>query len=74
MKKKTKILAATAITIPIVYFVGGLVGLYAVGAAVVIAFVLLKIANRSFGGVSGDVFGASNELTRLSSLIMLASM
>jgi len=74
MKNKTKFLAASAITVPIAYFVGGLAGLYALGAAVVIAFILLKVANRSFGGVSGDVFGASNEITRLSSLIMLASI
>lgn len=74
MKNKAKFLAASAITVPIAYFVGGFAGLYALGVAVVIAFILLKVANRSFGGVSGDVFGASNEITRLSSLIMLASM
>jgi len=74
MKNKTKFLVASAITIPIAYFGGGLGGLYALGAAVLIAFVLLRVANRSFGGVSGDVFGASNEITRLSSLIILASI
>jgi len=74
MKNKAKFLVASAITVPIAYFVGGLSGLYALGAAVLIAFVLLKVANRSFGGVSGDVFGASNEITRLSSLIILASI
>ena len=74
MKNKTKFLVASAITVSIAYFVGGIAGLYAFGAAILIALVLLKIANRSFGGVSGDVFGASNEITRLSSLIMLASV
>jgi len=74
MKNKTKFLVASAITVPIAYFAVGLVGLYALGVAVLIAFVLLKVANRSFGGVSGDVFGASNEITRLSSLIVLASI
>jgi adenosylcobinamide-GDP ribazoletransferase len=74
MKNKVKLAAASAITVPIAYFMGGLGGLYALGAAVVIAYVLLRIANRSFGGVSGDVFGASNEITRLSSLIILASI
>lgn len=74
MKNKAKFLVATAITVPIAYFVGGLAGLYALGAAVLIAFILIKVANRSFGGVSGDVFGASNEISRLSSLIILASM
>lgn len=74
MKNRVKFLAASAITVPIAYFVGGFAGLYALGASVVIAFILLKVANRSFGGVSGDVFGASNEITRLASLIMLASI
>ena len=74
MKNKVKILAATAITIPIAYLGAGPSGLYALGAAVLIALLLLRISNRNFGGVSGDVFGASNEVTRLSSLIILASI
>jgi len=74
MKSKAKIFAASAITVPIAYFAAGLPGLYALGAAAVIAFILLRISNKSFGGVSGDVFGASNEITRLSSLIILASI
>lgn len=74
MKSKAKFLAACAITVPIAYILGGLTGLYALGAAIVIALVLLRVANKSFGGVSGDVFGASNEVTRLSSLIVLASI
>lgn len=74
MKNKVKFLVSSAITVPIAYSVGGIGGLAALGAAVLIAFVLLRVANRSFGGVSGDVFGASNEITRLSSLIILASV
>jgi adenosylcobinamide-GDP ribazoletransferase len=34
---------------------------------------LLFISKRNFGGITGDVMGASNELTRLSSLIVLSS-
>ncbi len=74
MKSRPKFLASVAITVPLAYLLAGTAGLYALGAAVLIAFILLKVANRSFGGVSGDVFGASNEITRLSSLIILASM
>jgi adenosylcobinamide-GDP ribazoletransferase len=73
MKSRTKFLAAAAITVPVAYLLGGFAGFYALGAAVIIAFVLLRVANRNFGGVSGDVFGASNEIARLSSLIILAS-
>jgi len=74
MKDKSKFIAASVITLPIVYFAAGLAGLLALAVAVAIAFILLGISNRSFGGVSGDVFGASNEITRLSSLIILASI
>ncbi len=74
MKSKSKMLAATATTIPIAYFAGNLPGLYALVTASAIAFILVRISSKSFGGVSGDVFGASNEITRLSSLIIFASM
>lgn len=74
MKSKTKMIAASAITVPIAYFAIGATGLYALAAASLIAFVLVRISNRSFGGVSGDVFGATNEITRLSSLIIFASL
>ncbi|MEM2759322.1 MAG: adenosylcobinamide-GDP ribazoletransferase [Nitrososphaerales archaeon] len=74
MKDSVKMIAASAITIPIAYFAGNIAGLYALASAVLIAFVIVRISNRSFGGVSGDVFGASNEITRLSSLIVFASL
>jgi len=39
-------------------------GAAAVGAGPVVALVLARWAHRTLGGVSGDVFGASNELAR----------
>ena len=74
MKNTSRMVTASVITVPIAYFAGGLPALAALAAAIVIAFVLIRISNKSFGGVSGDVFGASNEITRLSSLIILASV
>jgi adenosylcobinamide-GDP ribazoletransferase len=38
-----------------------------------IGMILHYISKRSFGGISGDVIGASNELSRLSSLIIFSS-
>ncbi|MEK6944243.1 MAG: adenosylcobinamide-GDP ribazoletransferase, partial [Thermoproteota archaeon] len=29
---------------------------------------------RGFGGITGDILGATNELTRLSSLLIFASL
>ncbi len=38
-------------------------------SSVISALFLLGIANRNFGGVSGDVMGASNEIGRLAALL-----
>ncbi|MBS7659639.1 adenosylcobinamide-GDP ribazoletransferase, partial [Candidatus Bathyarchaeota archaeon] len=34
------------------------------------ATVMLLISNNQFGGITGDVMGATNELTRMFSLIV----
>jgi adenosylcobinamide-GDP ribazoletransferase len=39
-----------------------------------VAAIIHHVSNKSFGGISGDVIGASNEVTRLSSLIVLSSL
>lgn len=46
-------------------------GSAAVIAGLPVAFVLTAISNRHFKGVTGDVLGATNELTRLASLIAI---
>jgi cobalamin synthase len=35
---------------------------------------LKYLSSKSFGGISGDVLGASNEITRLSSLMVLSTL
>lgn len=74
MKDRRKILAATAITLPIVWFLGGgyYAGLISLGISAAIAAIIQYASNKILGGISGDVIGASNELTRLSSLIVLS--
>lgn len=47
------------------------VGFTAIIAALVTALTIVGISNRHFRGVTGDVFGAGNELARLSSLIAI---
>jgi adenosylcobinamide-GDP ribazoletransferase len=39
-----------------------------------IAAIMKYVSGKSFGGISGDVLGATNEVTRLASLIVLASV
>ena len=55
------------------------IALQAVGVAVVVAassvaIILLMIAMRQFGGVTGDVMGATNDITRLVSLIVILGL
>jgi len=72
MKNKRKFLLATFMTLTIIFLFGGYWSLAALGISVVIAIIIRYQSNRSFGGISGDVLGASNELVRLSSLIVLS--
>ena len=74
MKDKKKLGAAALLAIIPIVLIGGTTGLIMIGAGVGLSFVLLAVANRSFGGISGDVFGATNELVRLSSLLIFASV
>ena len=75
MKDKRKILTATGITLIIIWFVGGgYASLTSLSVSLAIAAVIQYVSNKSFGGISGDVIGASNEVTRLSSLIVLSSV
>jgi len=74
MKDPRKLAVAAGIAIiPTVIF-GGLTGVFVVISCVGLSFLLLAVSNRSFGGISGDVFGASNELVRLASLLIFASI
>ena len=44
------------------------------GASIGVTMILIGISTRSFGGITGDVLGAANELTRLSSLLIFVSL
>jgi adenosylcobinamide-GDP ribazoletransferase len=73
MKSPAKLAAAATLAIIPTIILGGITGIIVTGVTVGMSFLLLAVANRSFGGISGDVFGASNELVRLASLIIFAS-
>jgi adenosylcobinamide-GDP ribazoletransferase len=63
-----------AAMVAIIGFASSYAGFIALIISIILAQLLKYISNRSFGGVSGDVLGASNEITRLSSLIVLSSL
>ena len=74
MKDFRKLSAAAGLAIIPTILLGRMTGIYVTGACVGLSFLLLRVANRSFGGISGDVFGASNELVRLASLLIFVSI
>ena len=74
MKDKTRMLAATGIMVTIVGFASSYAGFAALVVSLLLAELLKYVSRKSFGGISGDVLGASNEITRLSSLIVLSSL
>ncbi len=52
-----------------------LLGLIAVGIVMVsvpVAFVMKKVSEQVFGGVSGDMIGATNEVARAVTLVLFA--
>jgi adenosylcobinamide-GDP ribazoletransferase len=74
MKDRRKMLAATAIMLPAVWFAAGYVGMVALAVSIALAALLKRVSSKSFGGISGDVLGASNEITRLASLVVMSSV
>ena len=52
----------------------GLFSLGAIFASIPIAYIMGKIAEKIFGGISGDIIGATNETTRAITLIILTGV
>ena len=50
----------------------GLIGAEVVFISVPVAFVMEQVSNKVFGGVSGDMIGATNEVARAVSLVLFA--
>ncbi len=71
---KKKLVVATILTILVITLTAGSTGVIVFGAGIAVTFFLVAISNRSFGGITGDVFGATNELIRLSSLLIFISI
>ena len=74
MKDKKKLIIALIIVIIPITLLGETTGLVMLGVTIVVTLIILVMSNRSFGGVTGDVLGSTNELTRLASLMVFVSL
>jgi len=59
-----------AVAVPLLRVAGAVVVL----AGVITSLVMVAIAQRNFNGVTGDVFGATNEITRMVCVIVLLAV
>lgn len=69
----SRMLAATAIMAPVVWLAAGYAGMAALAASILLGLLMRHASKKSFGGISGDVLGAANEVSRLASLVVLSS-
>jgi adenosylcobinamide-GDP ribazoletransferase len=74
MKDKKKLMAAFLIMIIPITLLGETTGLVMFGVTIIVTLFILAISTRSFGGITGDVLGSTNELTRLASLMVFISI
>ena len=52
----------------------GLLGIGTVFVSIPLAYIMKKVAEKVFGGVSGDIIGATNEVSRAITLVILAGV
>jgi adenosylcobinamide-GDP ribazoletransferase len=71
--KKKHGLYAISLTISVVVSIAllGLSGVLAVAAGILVGGFMIIIGKQVFGGVNGDVFGATNEVARMVALLVL---
>jgi adenosylcobinamide-GDP ribazoletransferase len=66
---------SSVVAVPLMWFSGfPFAGFAVVIAAFLSGLVIVTIAHRHFGGVTGDVLGASNEITRMVCVVVLLAM
>lgn len=74
MKSKKKMAIATIITIVLIALISNMsvIGLQIFIVGIICCFIVIYISKKNFGGITGDVMGATNEIVRLCSLLSLS--
>ena len=72
MKDKRRLALAAGISLVPLIVLGGVTGGIALIVVFSVTITIQVLSLRNFGGITGDVLGATNEITRLSSLMVFA--
>jgi adenosylcobinamide-GDP ribazoletransferase len=72
--RNLRLLSALSITLSFALPLMGIAGLIPIIASTITALIIVGISNRHFKGLTGDVFGAGNELARLSALLAIVGI
>jgi adenosylcobinamide-GDP ribazoletransferase len=64
------LIISLVIALPLLHWAG----IFTVLAAVITGLVMVAVAHKHFNGVTGDVFGATNELARMVCVIVLLAV
>ena len=70
-KGNLRLIIALIISLAVAFPLLRWAGAFIVIAAVITGLIMTVIAHRNFNGVTGDVFGATNEITRMVCVIVL---
>ncbi|MFQ6095775.1 MAG: adenosylcobinamide-GDP ribazoletransferase, partial [Candidatus Bathyarchaeia archaeon] len=72
--RKKRLISALTLSFVIATSLLWITGFIMVISGIITSLITLLISNRHFGGVTGDVLGAMNELTRMASLITILAV
>jgi adenosylcobinamide-GDP ribazoletransferase len=70
-RRELRLAIALAISFVVALTLLGVTGLIAITAALIASLALVEISNRHFGGITGDVMGAMNDIVRMFSLLSI---
>jgi adenosylcobinamide-GDP ribazoletransferase len=73
-KGSARLVVALVISFAIALPLLRLAGVIVILAGIMTSLVMVAVAHKNFNGVTGDVFGATNELTRMVSVIALLAV